>query len=232
MSLSLDGTTLAVGAPGQEELGGGNQYQQRVYFYDVERVFPFGPADVTFTYRDMIHYTNDIPGTDPLDVGFGSSVDLNIDGSEILIGHANEGAEAGAVYYWERTGGSYNLLQHITDATDGSRPGSFPGGQNTQLGRSVKATNSFDSFTTRIFFWEVNGHLGGSYFYKKNAVTGLYEYCGYFHQGDLVGNDVSGFDYIQFTNPNSRKFVCSAYGDTLDGTPIRAGEIYIIEPLP
>jgi hypothetical protein len=110
MALDLDGEHLAVGAPGGQESGGVSS--GRVYLY--ERV---GPA--AWIQADVLW-----PGDGAAGDSFGGSVALAGDGLAVgASGHDSSGADAGAVYRFERVAGTWQPSQKLEGPGAGARFG-------------------------------------------------------------------------------------------------------------
>src|SRR5262249_45978820 len=96
IALSADGSTLAVGSPGED---GNGSTQTDNSSAQSGAVYVFVRAGVTWTQQEYVKSTVPI-----VNANFGISVALSADGNTLAVGAANENANAGRAYAFVRAG--------------------------------------------------------------------------------------------------------------------------------
>ena len=163
VSLSSDGTKIAVGSPNYPDVG-------RTQVYEFETfVSPYNPA-YTYTYWNQTFYGIGQAGDDH----FGSSVELSDDGTILVVGAPNNdfaSVDAGRISIYQNTtdqNTSYELVGsmdgHAVDEQFGANiaisgngivmAGSSPNGdvshEDTGVIRDLRATSGFNSLSATI----------------------------------------------------------------------------------
>jgi len=115
-ALSADGSTLAVGAPGESSAATGiNGDQTDTSALDAGAVYVFTHANGTWTQQAYIKASNTRAGD-----SFGISVALSADGSTLAVGAYFESAVAttsGAVYVFTRSGATWSQQAYLKAST-------------------------------------------------------------------------------------------------------------------
>jgi cysteine-rich repeat protein len=178
VALSADGSTLAVGAHGEDSAGTGvnGYYQSDNSASEAGAVYVFTRSGTTWSQQAYIKASN----TDRVDY-FGWSVALSADGSTLAVGAVleasaatgidgdqldNSARGAGAVYVFARSGTTWSQQAYVKASNTG-----------------VSQSDSYDQFGSDIALSADGSTLAVGAVYEDSAATGI--------DGDQVDNSAS-----------------------------------------
>ncbi|MGD8939653.1 MAG: integrin [Gammaproteobacteria bacterium] len=251
ISLSADGSTLAVGAPNESSAASGingNQEQHVGTIYnETGAVYVFTRDGEHWNQQAYIKASN--PGT--LD-SFGASVSLSSDGNTLVVGAEKEASNAtgvggnqsdnnapnaGAVYVFTRSGNTWSQQEYIkasnTDEGDlfGSAVSISADGNIIAVGAYRESSsaigingdqNSNAAYTSgAVYVFARNGNSWDQQAYIKASNTDGGDYFGYSLALDADGNTLVVGAYQEASNATG------VNGDDTDDNAMSAGAVYV-----
>ncbi len=251
VSVSADGSTLAVGAPNESSAASGingNQEQHAGTIYnETGAVYVFTRDRQSWNQQAYIKASN--PGT--LD-SFGTSVSLSSDGNTLVVGAQKEASNAtgvggnqsddnapnaGAVYVFARSGNTWNQEEYIkaSNTGEGDLFGSTVSISSDGNTLAVGAHRESSSATGINGDQSSNGafNSGAVYIFTRNGSS-------WSQQAYIKASNTDGGDYFGYSlalNADGNTLVVGAFqeasnatgvnGDDTDDSAMSAGAVYV-----
>ena len=222
VSLSADGTLLAVGAYGQDSFKGA------VYLF----------KKTNGTWAQSLKISDNDGGAGELDISLtaghalGTSVALSQDGTLLAIG-SRDASHKGAVYLFEKSGSTYVQKLKISDNESGTGELDVQLGVFSYFGSSIDF--SADTTLMAVGADSVNGR-GAVYLFEKRdgawtQTLKIYDISGDADEGelDIELSSSDGFGIDVSLSDDGTLLVVGAYGTDKGETPDEVGAVYLFE---
>ncbi|MDI9319480.1 MAG: hypothetical protein QM530_03300, partial [Phycisphaerales bacterium] len=217
VSLSSDGSTLAVGASGEAGSGKGINPASNDSATDAGAVYIYTRSGSTWSLKDYIKASNTGGGD-----GFGYSLSLSSDATSLAVGAIDEDGsgkgvnpadndstgDAGAVYIYTRSGSTWSFTDYIKASNTGA---------DDEFGHSVSLSSDGSTLAVGVPFEDGSGR-GINPADNDSAIT-----AGAVYIYTRSGSTWSFTDYIKASNSGFNNHFGNSLSLNSDGTSLAVG---------